>query len=260
MSRFFPSVSRPAVAAALLCLPVLLAACSSSPRWADPTRWLDDDEGPAPTTRNLDQGDYPNLGSVPSEPRSISSDQVRSQVSEGLQADRSSVRYSDQALTSADADTPEPRAQTAAVPKAAPVEPVAAAAPAEAPADPQQPTIPAPKNLAAIVFFEHGSTDLNQKDWKILQGVAAIHKERGGKLRLIGHASSRGGVRAAGAKDPNVVISQKRAISVAKALVRAGVSKDALILEAMSDREQARYEVVPPGEAGARRTDIFLEN
>src|SRR3546814_20231763 len=53
------------------------------------------------------------------------------------------------------------------------------------------PTAAGPGQLAAIIFFSHGSADLDPRDRDVLRDIAALQRERGAGLRVVGHASSR---------------------------------------------------------------------
>ena len=47
--------------------------------------------------------------------------------------------------------------------------------------------------LVAIIYFGHGSARLNDHDQAVLRAVAALHRERGAGILVIGHASARTG-------------------------------------------------------------------
>jgi len=47
---------------------------------------------------------------------------------------------------------------------------------------------------------------------------------------------------------------------VAGELMRLGVAKDKIVVAAVSDAEPMYYEIMPSGEAGNRRTEIYLGN
>jgi len=58
----------------------------------------------------------------------------------------------------------------------------------------------------------------------------------------------------------NFKISVDRADAVAGELVRLGVGKKDVEIAAVSDREPLYYEIMPSGEAGNRRTEVYLVN
>ena len=157
-----------------------------------------------------------------------------------------------------------PAADAAAAPATpAPAEPpraetsLAQAAPA---ASAQVAVPPGRSELAAIIYFAHGSDRLNADDRAVLRDVVALSRERGAGIRVIGHASAR-----TRTVDPvqhrvaNLEVSQRRADSVAAALVRLGAARDKVRVEARADTLPVYHEFMPTGEAGNRRAEIFLE-
>jgi len=113
----------------------------------------------------------------------------------------------------------------------------------------------------ATIHFGNGSSRLNSRDHSILKDVMRLQKERGGRIRVIGHASSR--TRNA---DPvrhkmiNFQVSAARADAVARELVRLGAPKTDIQVDAVSDSQPRFYEFMPSGEAGNRRAEIYLES
>jgi len=137
-----------------------------------------------------------------------------------------------------------------------------AAKPADAPA---QAAVQAPaagnSELVAVIYFGYGSTALNRNDRDILRDVAMLQKQRGGTVRVIGHASSRTGiVDSVRHRLANFETSLQRANAVAAQLVRFGVARDNVATEAKADSQPVYHEFMPTGEAGNRRAEIFLEN
>ena len=112
----------------------------------------------------------------------------------------------------------------------------------------------------ATIQFVSGSARLSQGDRNILRAVYRLHRQRGGRVRVVGHSSSR-----TRSMDPirhkmvNFKISADRAEAVAGALVRAGLRRDDISLSARSDSEPLYYEVMPTGEAGNRRAEVFID-
>ncbi|MCW8834879.1 MAG: OmpA family protein [Rhodospirillales bacterium] len=112
----------------------------------------------------------------------------------------------------------------------------------------------------ATIQFDIGDADLTALDRDILAKVAALHRERGGVVRVVGHASSR-------TRDMDIVrhklvnlqVSVERADRVARELSRLGVKADALYVGASADVAPVYYEVMPAGEAGNRRAEIFID-
>ncbi len=123
-----------------------------------------------------------------------------------------------------------------------------------------QPGLARGSQLAAIIYFRHGSAALDAQDREILRDIAALHRLRGGKIRVIGHASAHTGtVTQVKHRLANFGISLKRANAVVAALISLGVARDAIQGEAKGDAQPVYHEFMPTGEAGNRRTEIFLE-
>ncbi len=117
-----------------------------------------------------------------------------------------------------------------------------------------------PPVLLGVIYFNHGSTALSKQDLAILRQVVALHRERGGVLRIVGHASQRTGQANPDTHQQiNQRLSQRRADSVARALRGFGMAPGAVIAEARGDRELIFHEFMPTGEAGNRRVEIFLQ-
>jgi len=127
----------------------------------------------------------------------------------------------------------------------------------------QRPMAPLAKGAirVATIMFPNGSSKLSSRDRVILANVRKLQIERGGRLRVVGHASSR-----TRNTDPvrhkmiNFKVSAARADAVAYELVRMGLDKSKLQIDAVSDSTPVYYEFMPSGEAGNRRTEIYLES
>jgi outer membrane protein OmpA-like peptidoglycan-associated protein len=280
-SKLFKSL-----AAVILALPVLLVGCSSVPDWADPTDWFEDDS-PTPQTANAsgEDGAIPPLASVPDETRSISSAEERAADVEGLQADQSASRYSDESLTAQSVVTsvaPQPESAgvsaSAATAGEAPTVQVAAsttattmpAVPSTAASEsaprastyaPSDSALPRPERLeiAAVIYFAHSSTALDQNDLAVLANVAALQRQRGAGLKIVGHASSRTAVASETEHQiANFNVSLTRADKVRNALVRRGVPGAMITTEAVGDAQPVYSEFMPTGEAGNRRVEVYL--
>ncbi len=118
----------------------------------------------------------------------------------------------------------------------------------------------APSAPAAVIHFAVGSSSLNAEAKRALRKAVAIHKKRGGTIRVVGHASSRTReMPLAKHKLVNFEISLKRARAVAKELLRLGVKPENLFVGAVGDNDPVYYEWMPSGEAGNRRTEVFLD-
>lgn len=115
--------------------------------------------------------------------------------------------------------------------------------------------------LVAVIYFGHSSAQLDASDRGVLREVVALQRQRGGTIRVVGHASAHTGVvdqikhRLA-----NFEMSLKRANTVAAGLVALGAAKDEVRAEAKGDAQPIFHEFMATGEAGNRRAEIFLEN
>jgi len=113
----------------------------------------------------------------------------------------------------------------------------------------------------ATIMFGNGSSKLSARDRSILASVRKIQQERGGRLRVVGHASSR-----TRNTDPvrhkmiNFKVSAARADAVARELLNQGIDKATLQVDAVSDSTPVYFEFMPTGEAGNRRAEIYLES
>ena len=113
----------------------------------------------------------------------------------------------------------------------------------------------------ATIMFEDGSARIGGRDRRIIRRVYNEYRQRGGRIHIIGHASSRTrNLDQASHQLANFSISYARARSVAQVLERLGVSAEAITVSARSDQQPAFIEVMPAGEAGNRRAEIFFEN
>ena len=169
----------------------------------------------------LGQATFPNLASVPEVPPEVTSLRERSRILASLESDR----------ISAGQDRPQGAASGAAV-----------------------------GGQVANIYFPDGSADLDDQDQAVLRAVAELQGRRGGRLRVIGHSSL--GPRGEAALESSLSsfeISLARANSVAEALVRLGVSRDRLLVEARSDSQPAYRETSEAGVAANRRVEIFQE-
>jgi len=238
---------------------------------------------------NGNEESYPSLSSVPNQPRSASAEEDRQQTSEDLQADlergtkgetKTRAAASAGGLT-LQAEQPQDQAeQTAAVSQApgslSPSGGTAVISSEGLSTNSQvggqaggseanagglaQGWNPQRSELAAIIYFNHGSDSLNTQDYQVLEGVSTLYRMRGGKVRVVGHSSAR--TKTASATDHRVAnfdISVSRADAVAGALYEIGLPTEDVITEAKSDSQPVYHEFMPTGEAGNRRVEIYLE-
>ena len=112
----------------------------------------------------------------------------------------------------------------------------------------------------ATILFPVGSARLGSRDKDILRKVYALHRQNGGNIRVIGHASSRTkNMDPVQHKMTNFNVSIERADIIAREFLRLGVKKDRIFIGARADEEPLYYEVMPSGEAGNRRAEVYLE-
>lgn len=112
----------------------------------------------------------------------------------------------------------------------------------------------------AVVHFARGSTRLGPTARRKLRKVARMQREWRGAIRVVGHASSRTvDMNLAQHKLVNFRLSLDRAQSVARELMRLGVEPRSIWVGASSDSDPVFFEVMPAGESGNRRVEIFFE-
>jgi len=112
---------------------------------------------------------------------------------------------------------------------------------------------------AATINFANNSSSLDARDRSILGAVIQLQRERGGRVVVVGHASSR-------TKDMDYIthkmvnfqISIQRATTIGNALKDLGLKGENLEVQAVSDQQPLYTEVMPSGEAGNRRVEIYL--
>lgn len=120
---------------------------------------------------------------------------------------------------------------------------------------------PGSATRVATILFSNGSSVLDSRDRQILSDVARLQKQRGGTVHIVGHASQRTqNMDPVTHKMTNYQVSAKRAAQVADELRRLGISDDMVRTAAVGDNRPIYLEVMPSGEAGNRRTEIYLTN
>lgn len=111
----------------------------------------------------------------------------------------------------------------------------------------------------ATIHFANNAANLDSRDRSILGAVIQLHHERGGRVVVVGHASAR-------TKDMDYIqhqmvnfeISMQRATAIGAALKGLGLQGEDLEVQAVSDTQPLFMEVMPSGEAGNRRVEIYL--
>ena len=111
------------------------------------------------------------------------------------------------------------------------------------------------------IYFGDNSNKLQRDDLTILQQIAAVQRNTGATIRIIGHASGR--VRTfdpARRAQINYEVSLDRAKSVAAALVGMGVPEKSIQVEGAGDTAPIYAEYTAAGEAANRRAELFMLN
>lgn len=112
----------------------------------------------------------------------------------------------------------------------------------------------------STITFARGSSRLTASNRRMLDDVINLRQQYDGAVRVIGHASSR-----TQDLDPlqhklvNFRVSLNRANAVAAALIAKGLPNDRIFVGAVSDNEPLFYEVMPAGESGNQRAEIYLD-
>ncbi len=112
----------------------------------------------------------------------------------------------------------------------------------------------------ATIQFGNGSAHLTPEDVRILREVINIHRQQGGVIRVVGHASSRTRNMV---PEKHMAVNNKmslaRADTVGRELLKLGMPGDRLFVGGLSDTQPLYQEVMPSGEAGNRRTEIYVD-
>ncbi len=214
-------------------------------------------EKPSRVSAEGAKDEFPNLSEVPDEPKPYSAPEDRERVIKEMIEDRNRATFSTSQAEPAPLVTaagPDPFT-TSTIITADSVTVSDQVAGLSAPA------YGGAGQLAAIIFFAHGSFELDAKDRSVLRDIVTLHKQRGGSLRIVGHASSR--TQNATPDEHQIAnfdMSLTRANAVMEELLDLGVAPEAMQSEAKADAEPVYHEFMPSGEAGNRRVEIFLEN
>lgn len=111
----------------------------------------------------------------------------------------------------------------------------------------------------ASILFADGSAVVDASYNAEIAKIARLAKKHNAQIRVYGFSSSR-------TKDTDIVThkminfntSLKRAENVAAALRRAGVKKENITIEALSDSRPLFSEVMPEGERLNRRAEVYI--
>jgi outer membrane protein OmpA-like peptidoglycan-associated protein len=112
----------------------------------------------------------------------------------------------------------------------------------------------------AIVYFENSSSVLTSESKNRIRKAYQLYQNTSrGPIHVVGHASSRTpNLGQSKHQLANFNISNKRANSVVKELISLGVDPRLILMSGMSDHRPAFLEVMPAGEAGNRRAEIYF--
>ncbi len=111
-----------------------------------------------------------------------------------------------------------------------------------------------------VIYFSNASSGLDGNDMTVIREIAAYHRQYGGTLRVVGHASSRtADMSPTQHMTANLEMSAQRADTVARALIASGVPAGQIFVGAVSDEQKIYREVMPSGEAHNRRAEVYLD-
>lgn len=121
--------------------------------------------------------------------------------------------------------------------------------------------LPVGSKKIATILFNNGSAALDTNDKRILADVVRLQRESGSKVRVIGHASQRtANMDFAQHKMTNLQVSARRANQIADELRRLGLPQTSILVAAVGDNQPQYLEIMPSGEAGNRRAEIYFSN
>jgi outer membrane protein OmpA-like peptidoglycan-associated protein len=234
---------RTAYRVAILAVMLQLGACNPVETWQDWTgaNKNDPDLETTTNTRNPTAGepsDNPNLTTPP--PNRLTAAE-REKLTQGLIADRTNAKYSDEKLRAGfpavtAATPPPPPPPVPAATEALQTNPTTGAA-SPGPA----PTADTP---IAVIKFAADSTNLSDEDHQTIEKVVPLYQQNPGKVRVIGYAGAGSG----GLEQLNSLrAALDRAQAVAAALTRAGIPSDKIVVEAApagSNSAESRAEVL----------------
>lgn len=246
------------VLTAAMALGLLAGGCST-----------DDEPETAPAAKPADEGEFPNLGTVPQEAPPATPKVEREKLIQGLQADKANAEYTGETLDETVANVEPAAAPPPGPPKPeAPAEGAeaeeggadeAAAAETEEPADDEAAKAdeppPVPDDLGeatALIYFGEATAELTDFDRSVLADVAAMYvRQRGSHVYVIGHTSTNERAAEAGETD----LATARAAEVAQTLMSLGVPANMLVTSSGG----AKYEETSPnGVAANRRVEIYI--
>ncbi|MBC6440059.1 MAG: OmpA family protein [Rhodospirillales bacterium] len=259
---------------------VLLTSCAYWPDDLNPSDWYSAVAGEE-AAPGADE-DYPNLSEVPEAPGNVSSPEEIHRIAQSLVADQVNARHMSDIVRADDETSPAVVPVPTEVPGISHEDPgfdelpdasgpdatlqtrtaAAAGSPTTVINDPTFTTAGnalLSEMLVAIIGFGRGSSALGQKEREIVARLAALHRQTGGRIRLIGHASrSVTGLADAEREPVNFKVSLDRATAVADELIRNGVSQGDILIEAAADDSAMAEAAGIVDEAGERRVEVYF--
>lgn len=113
--------------------------------------------------------------------------------------------------------------------------------------------------LSTIIYHSNTKADISARDLKALKNVAKFVREKDAVVRVVGNSSSRSkDMKEIQNKIANFDLSLLRAQKVADALVKEGVPREKIFINAVGDTEKIVEENMPINEAINRRTEIYI--
>lgn len=241
----------------------------------------EDSKAPPPAAQAKgDDKSAPKLSTVPDRPKPQTTAAQRQNISQGLKSDKDNARYGGDVAAQDENGNAQLGTRLAGSPP-----PAQAPAPAggggvvKAPAvagspAPQQAALP-PASMPspnygdigfagrgsslqiAVIQFGRGSAGLTGEDRGVLRDVAAIHKRNGGTVRVMAYSEDDTTGASVQAKVNAFAIANGRANAVAAELIRQGVPRDRVQVQAFGDETAAP--TGPAQAAAARRADVFID-
>lgn len=114
----------------------------------------------------------------------------------------------------------------------------------------------------AVVYFPGDGVKLNKAAHAQVRAAVSAFKAGGGQgtIRVVGHASSRTANMSVEKHLETIFAkSQARADAVAQELIHEGVPAAKVLIDAVGDSQPVYYELMPKGESGNRRAEIFVQ-
>jgi outer membrane protein OmpA-like peptidoglycan-associated protein len=110
---------------------------------------------------------------------------------------------------------------------------------------------PARSERIATIHFARETAELGEAERDILRQVAALHQQRGGMIRVVGHGGTATGNESTQEDTMNAQISLERANTVAQELIRLGVSRQEIRAVALAGAPAA-------GQANGQAAEIYF--